>query len=294
MAMLATPLSSVDAYVDFFSRQQIPVLRQSLRQLQALQARQEELNAKRLAYALFGDPLLILRLFTTLMAEYGKSLNHDITTIDRAIMVMGVAPFFKAFADVATLEETLAGQPRAQLGALHVIGRSRKAAHYARDWAILRHDLDVEEITVAALLHASTEIICWTFAPTLALEVQRLQTEQPELRTADAQRMVFGTTARDIQAQLVRTWRMPELLVGLIDGNVSNSRVQNVRLACNFTRHVARGWDNAALPDDLTGIERLTHLSREALLTRLDAPPADRERLLALSAPPPAPGDLAG
>ena len=35
------------------------------------------------------------------------------------------------------------------------------AARYARDWAIVRHDLDVDEVTVAALHRASSRAPRW-------------------------------------------------------------------------------------------------------------------------------------
>lgn len=281
MAILEAPLESVEAYVSFLSRQDIPVLRRTVRELESLREEGDGINARRITATVLADPLMTMKLLAHLQANRHESQNHDITTIDRAIMMMGITPFFNVFSDMPTLEERLAGHPKALLGALQVIGRARKAAHLARDWAIVRHDLDVEEITVAALLREATEIICWTFAPTLTLRIQNMQARDHALRSEVAQRTVFGVTAREIQLGLVRAWKLPELLVALLDeANADNPRVRNVRLASNFARHVVRGWDNAALPDDVTEIAKLLPITREQLLKRVGIPPEHMPRFM--------------
>ncbi|MBC9071033.1 HDOD domain-containing protein [Thauera sp. CAU 1555] len=281
MVLLAKPLESVDAYVEFFTSQPLPVLKRTVRELDALRADMDTVSGKRLAAIVLGDPLMTMKLLTYLQAHRRQAQNHDITTIDRAIMMMGLEPFFRVFSDMPTLEDALAAHPRALIGVLKVIGRARKAAHYARDWAVVRHDLDVDEITVAALLVEASEIVCWTFAPALTERVYAMQRADRSLRSVVAQREVFGVTAQEIQQSLIRTWQLPALLVALMDaGQVDNPRVRNVLLATDFARHVSHGWDDAALPDDLAAIEQLIHLNREPLLHRLGAPEEALARFL--------------
>lgn len=282
MTMLETPMESVAAYVDFLSSCDIPVLRRTVRELDALRDDRDRVNGKRISAVVLGDPLMAIKLLAHLQANRRASQNHDITTIDRAIMMMGVMPFLDTFDDMPTLEEQLAAHPKALLGALHVIGQSRKAAHFARDWAIARHDLDVNEITVAALLHETAKILCWTFAPRLTLRVENIQRMDTHLRSTVAEHSIFGVTTADMQLGLIRAWNLPELLVTLLDDDSSdNPRIQNVRLASRFTRHLASGWDNPALPDDITDIGKLLRLGREALLKRLGAPPDYAARFVA-------------
>lgn len=281
MAMLEAPLDSVEAYVAFLSTHDIPVLRRTVRELDALREDQDRVNGKRITGVVLADPLMTMKLLAYLQANRRQSQNHDITTIDRAIMMMGVTPFLNAFADMPTLEDRLAAHPKALLGTLQVIGRARKAAHYARDWAIARHDLDVDEITVAALLHETAEILCWTFAPKLTLRVQNMQRLDAKLRSAVAQHTIFGVTSGEIQLALIRAWNLPELLVTLLDEESSdNPRVRTVLLANRFSRHVSGGWDNPALPDDIDDIEKLLRIGREQLLKRLGTPPEQMERFV--------------
>lgn len=284
MAMLEAPLASVGAYVACFAHQDLPVLRRTVRELDALGEAAASVNSRELAAIVLADPLMTIRLLSWLQTHRRASQNHDITTIDRAIMMIGVDPFLKAFTAIPTLEDQLAAHPKALLGALQVIARARQAARHAREWAILRHDLDADEVTVATLLHEATAIMFWVFAPTLMLRVTAMQRMDPRLRSNVAQKIVFGVETSSVQRELVRIWKLPELLVTLLDHRYrDNPRVRNVELASRFTRHVAVGWDDAGLPDDIDELCRLLPLSREALLKRLGAPPEAFARLLGSS-----------
>lgn len=61
-------------------------------------------------------------------------------------------------------------------------------------------------------------------------------------------------------------------------------RVCNVTLAVNLTRHSAVRWDDAAVPDDFRGIEKLLHaINRQTLLDRLNVPEEFVPHFLAMS-----------
>lgn len=281
MALLTKPLPSVDAYVEYFSHQKLPVLRHTVRELDAMREQMDSVSGKHIAGVVLADPLMTMKLLSHLETHRRNSQNHDITTIDRAIIMMGIQPFFEAFKDLPTVEETLAVHPKALIEVLKLIGRARKASKYARDWAVIRHDLDVDEITVAALLREATDIVCGIFAPELTQRVHAMQQADRSLRSVVAQREVFGASAREIQLALIRAWRMPELLVQLLDENqLEHPRIRTITLAANFARHVAHGWHDAALPDDIAEISSLLHISPEYLLRRLGAPDDAMPRFL--------------
>ncbi|MDR1228902.1 MAG: HDOD domain-containing protein [Azoarcus sp.] len=273
MAMLAHALPSVEAYVDFFSRQPLPILRRTVCEFDRLRQDLDNVTRQDIATAVLGDPLMTIRLLAHIETHRKNTQNHDIATIGSALVMMGIIPFFKAFSGLPTAEDVLAPQPRALLGLLKVVGRACKAAHYARDWAVVRRDLDVNEITIAALLREATEMICWIHAPDLTLRTYDMQRANRQLRSAAAQREVFGVTAYEVQLALVRTWHLPNLLVQLLDeSQAKHPRVHMITLASDFARHVSLGWDNPALPDDIACLSTLLHIQPEALLRRVDAP----------------------
>jgi HD-like signal output (HDOD) protein len=161
------------------------------------------------------------------------------------------------------------------LQGLHeVIHRAHRAARFALAFAIHRGDHDAPVIHEAALLHDFAEMLLWLHAPHLALDIAYRQKADPTLRSAAAQRALLGVPLSDIQHALMLAWRLPELLVQITDDSKAGaSQVRNVMLAMRLARHTARGWDNAAIPDDLHDIAQLLNLGpgpTETLLHELD------------------------
>jgi HD-like signal output (HDOD) protein len=268
--MLERPFKDLESWVHHLSAAELPVLKRTAQQLDELRQREDRVTSPAIAQVVLQDPLMALKVLAYLEARRRRSQITDITTIDRAIMMLGVSPFFSDFERLVRVEDQLAAHPQALLGLLRVVARAKRAAHFARDWALLRHDLDVEEITVAALLHDVAETLLWSFAPRLALQVSELQRANPTMRSHLAQHAVLGIRLDDLQLALAQAWRLPALLVSLMDGAHSgHPRVRNVLCAVNLARHSAKGWDDPALPDDYAQIEKLLNISHEALLARL-------------------------
>jgi HD-like signal output (HDOD) protein len=268
--MIEQPLASVGDWVACFGAQELPVLRHTRRQLEEARDRMDQVAGKMIARIVLQDPLMAVRVLSYIQPLIGRRLHHDVATIAGAVMMLGVEPFFQRFSDLPTIEEKLKDTPSALLGAVQVIRRAQQAAHYAHEWAVWRVDVDVEEVTLAALLHDLAEILLYCFAPTLALVIRDQQLADPHLRSVYAQEKVLGLRLSSIQTALCRVWRLPNLLLTLIDDAHANQpRVRNVVLAVSLARHLAHGWKDPALPDDLNAIAQLLNLSEEALRDRL-------------------------
>lgn len=268
--MLESPFSDIEAWSLFYGNAELPVLRHTLQQLDQIRERANTANTRTLAAVILRDPLLTLRVLNYIELHRASRQLTDITTIERALMMIGVEPFFREFHSLPLVEDRLKDHPRALLGLLKVIARARRAAAWAREWAVIRHDLDVDEITVAALLRYASDMLMWCFAPTLALKVRELQAQDRRLRSSVAQQKVFNIKLDELQMVLVRQWHLPELLTTLMDPAQSeNPRIRNVMLACNLARHSDNGWDDLALPDDYRAIGELLHLDSPSLMAKL-------------------------
>ncbi|MDD2663733.1 MAG: HDOD domain-containing protein [Dechloromonas sp.] len=273
--MLDHPLPDIDAWVLLFGESSLPVLRVTRRRLEEMRADLDRVDARELARLILQDPIMTVRVLAYIQPLRGRSLQRDITTIASAVMMAGIEPFFRRFGELTTIEEQLRGQdPHALLGVLQIIRRAQRAADYAQDWAIWRHDINMEEVRIAALLHDLAEILVWCFAPALGLQIQAQQKARPTMRSADAQRNTLGFTFLDIQRELCRVWHLPDLLQTLIDdNNTDQPRVKNVSLAVRLARHSAHDWEDPALPDDYTDIGELLHITPEAVRQHLGLEP---------------------
>lgn len=282
--MIDQPLADLDSWVECYAQAELPVLKRTMIALDKMRANAENANGRMLSAVILQDPLMTIRVLAFLEKHRNKNQKTDITTIGRALMMMGVNPFFSTFKNLPLVEDHLKAHPQALLGLLKVVGRAHKAAHWAREWAIHRHDLNVEEITIATVLHEVTEILMWCFAPRLAMKVRDLQVNDRKRRSSTAQEEVYGIVLEELKRGLIQAWHLPQLLADLMDhGNPDQPpqpRILNVTLAIDLARHSAKGWEDPALPDDLRAVENLLHVSHKQMLERLglDAPETAQAR----------------
>ena len=284
--MIEQSFPDLEAWLAYFREASLPVLRHTVQELERMRGNAENVNGRALSATILRDPMMTLRVLGYIESNRRARQTTDITTIERAIMMIGIAPFFHEFRDLPQIEDQLKAHPQALLGLLKVIHRARRAAQWARDWAIVRHDLDVDEITLAALLHDMAELLMWCFAPGIAIQAREMQMAQPNRRSALIQAEVYGITLHEIKMALTEIWHLPRLLTQLIDDEHSeHPRVQNVTLAVDLARHSANGWNDKALPHDLRGIRELLHINHQTLVRRLGVDETTGAMLLALEQP---------
>jgi len=273
---LARALPNLAAWVNHFRAAPIPVLASTAAALRELIDHEDAVDAHMLADAIDADPLMTLQLLSHVSTATRR--ETDVETVVGALVLLGIGPFFRRFGGVVSVDEMLAGVAEHDavmegLGA--VLRRAHRAARFAIGFAAHRLDPDAAVIHEAALLHDFAELLLWCHAPALALEIRRRQAAEPTLRSAAVQKAVLGVTLVDLQQALMKAWRLPALLVRLGDErHAEQTQVKNVLLAVRVARHSARGWDDAALPDDVAEIGAMLQLGATptlALLRDIDA-----------------------
>ena len=253
------PLRDLAAWLAYFRDAPIPVLDATAAAVQELAANEDAVDAHMLAETVSADPLMTLKLLAHIGSKSRR--DTDVETVVAALVLLGIGPFFRHFGELPTLSQTLYGtleEAEVHAGLQAVLKRSNRAARFAIGFAAHRMDPDATVIHETALLHGFAELLLWCHAPSLALEISRRQQSDPGLRSAEAQQAVLGITLADLQQALMKAWRLPELLIRLGDErHAESSQVKNVMLAVRLARHTAQGWDNPALPDDISDIAAL-------------------------------------
>ncbi|MDD2701950.1 MAG: HDOD domain-containing protein [Sideroxydans sp.] len=262
----------LSARVAFLTQADIPVLKQTARELDALREDVNKLSARSVSDAISPDPMLTVKLLRYLQQHKRRSQTSEVVQIEQALLMLGVEAFYNKVPPAPLVQDALQGQTEALIQLLHVVHRSHRAAEYARDWAIRLTDLHFEEIRIAALLHDLSEMVMWIYAPADMLKIRAMQKQDKALRSKAAQEQVLGFNLLDLQRQLVKEWSLPQLLLTLMDDeNANKPRVRNVVLAVNLARHSANGWDDAALPDDYKDIGELLRLPPEQVMLMVGA-----------------------
>jgi len=266
------------AWVSLFDHAQLPVLSSTASDIELMRTNEDCCDAKLISDAIASDPLMTLKLLAHLGTLRRGREGSDTETVTAALVMLGVSPFFRAFGPQSSVEERLASSPPALEGFHWVLRRSRRAAQFAMGFAVHRMDYDAPVIHQAALLHDFAELLLWLRAPGLAQQISARQVADPTLRSAVVQREVLHIELDELEHALMLAWRLPALLVQITDEHTREltPQVRNVQLAIRLARHSARGWDNAALPDDFLEIGLLLNLAPEAaqrLALEIDAEP---------------------
>ncbi len=265
--LLTQPLRDLGAWTDHFRRAEIPVLAQTAEAIEAMRANEDDVDANTIGEMVANDPLMTLKVLAYAATHRSARMVTDTETVTATLVMMGISPFFRVFGLQPTIEQRLQGHPEALEGLRSVIRRAHRGATFALAFAVHRMDPDAPLIHEAALLHDLAEMLLWCHAPELALRIRAAQRADATLRSTAIQREVLGIALYEVKQALMKAWRLPEMLRRISDErHTDQANVRNVLLAVRLARHTAAGWDNAALPDDVSDIAALLNLSHGAAM----------------------------
>jgi HD-like signal output (HDOD) protein len=272
---LVRPLADLSAWTAYFRGAEIPVLRETVEAIEALRANEERTDANSIGEMIGGDPLMTLKVFVHASAHRGRSVVTGAETVIAALVMMGIPPFFSAFATQPAVEDRLAALPEALEGLERVLRRAHRGARFALAFAVHRTDPHAATVHASALLHEFAEMLLWCHAPRLALRILQSQDADPALRSSVAQQRVLHIELAELQQALSQAWQLPSLLAEAgREPHPGHTGARTVALASRLARHTANGWDNPAVPDDVAEVAALLNLSPAAtlnLVTEIDA-----------------------
>ena len=252
MANTFPATGDLHGWAQFLGETTLPILTSTQNSLSEMKLTDDTLLPSELSVAILRDPLFTVSILRHLQKHRNKLRTVDITTIEHALMMLGVEPFFRQFGQAPTISELMVGKQIAVEAILKVARRSYVASRLAQDWAAKSMDIESEEIQVASLIHDVAEMLLWIRAPGHAFMIRKIMAEDPSIRSLDAQHKVIGVSLVDVEIEICHAWGLPELLIQLLRDQSKNHRMNCVSLAVKIARHSANGWDNPALPDDWT------------------------------------------
>jgi HD-like signal output (HDOD) protein len=271
---MSQPSRSLADWVAYLGQADLPVLKHTARELERLRGNEALLNARNVADVVTDDPLMTVKLLRHLQTHKHRKQEYELVDVKQALLMMGLDTFSREVPAMPIAEGMLHGHLDALVHLLQTVRRAQRSAHYAYDWALRLHDLHAEEVHVSALLTHVAEMLMWCFNPGPMLEIKKRQHADPTLRSAEVQKEVLGFSGTELQRQLAIEWRLPELLLNLMDpAQAKSTRVRNVMLAANLARHSSQGWDNAALPDDFRDIAALLRVEPDKVRALVKAGP---------------------
>jgi HD-like signal output (HDOD) protein len=265
-------IKNVEKWMAFLRSADIPVLKRTARELQALRDDPKQFSARHMAEVIARDPFMTVKLLRYLQQNKRKSQTSELIQVEQALIMLGLEVFLNKVPAEPFVETLLKGKLEPLTNLLHVVHRAQRASEYARDWAARRYDMHFEEVRIAALLRDLSEMLMWCFEPDKMMDIRNRQKADKALRSRATQVEVLGFALIDLQRALAKEWELPELLLMLMDEEQQTQpRVRNVALAVNLARHSANGWDDAALPDDFKDIGALLNMTPEQVQVLVEA-----------------------
>lgn len=263
----------IATWVAFFKVADIPVLKQTAREIKRLNDDEDNTSPRDIALVVLNDPMMVFKVLTFMQKHKSSSQLQDLVQVEQAILMLGTTTFFQHIPPSPLVEDTMQQNLTALTQLLKLIRRSHRAAHYATEWAARLMDLHAEDVRIAALLYSLSEMLMWCFATDKMNTILKMQQADRTLRSSVAQEQVLGFHLQDLQKEMVAAFELPPLLSQLMDDRASEQqRVKNVKCAVNLARHSANGWDDAALPDDYRDIAALLRVDVGRAIEIIGAP----------------------
>lgn len=267
---LRKPAADMRAWISLLRDAEIPVKSETAEALEVMRGCEDSVDANLIGEMIGGDPLMTLKVLVFAAKSRSARAITQPETVTSSLVMLGISPFFRSFQPQPTLEEFLNGQEEAHKGINKVLRRASRAANFALAFAVHRLDPEAAVVHQAALLHDFAELLLWCHAPDLALKIEAAQRLDSTLRSRKVQIDLLNTDLIELQQALMEEWKLPEFLIQISGGALAqHASGQCVSLGVRVARHTALGWDNAAIPDDVSDVSKLLNLSSSSALSLL-------------------------
>lgn len=239
----------------------------------------EQSSAGRLAQVILQDAALTTKVLKLANSAYYNPSRLGISTISRAIVVLGFNVVVEIAIGISLVDSLLRGGVRQRVVA--EMARCFHAAVQARALLQMRKERGGEEVFIAALLARVGELAFWCFGGNAAQRLDALLsggTLSPE----NAQQAVLGFNLRQLSLGLVREWRLGSLLAEILEGRSRPGPAeQAVLLAHRLAATVEKGWEAPEVATLLQSLSGFTGEPEQALRDTLSAAATEAARIAA-------------
>lgn len=231
-------MKSTQAWVTYLSKVELPVLANTLRQINELTDSTNS-TVNELANVILNDAQLtsqVLRLSNTVFYNQTRT---QVSTVSRAITLIGFDSV-KSMAISSLLVDTLL-QKNDRPHLLRCLARAIHAAVQARCLLPKRNEQALEEVFIGALLMNIGELAFWSCETEQATELETLlQQDEPPV---EAQKKVLHTTFTEITRGLVDAWSLGPFIKDVVSPGKANSAAASlVRHSVEMARLSEDGW----------------------------------------------------
>ncbi|WP_018152054.1 HDOD domain-containing protein [Leeia oryzae] len=219
-----------------------PARLSTLEQLRSAKT-QTSMTTARLASIIRHDPFLTAQLLGYVNSAPRGNFASDVTTIEHALMLVGIEPFFERFGRRMPVERLLEKEPVRLSLMQQRLAICEYAGMVAEELANIRHDSKAEEIGIAALLHDLAEPLLLLTHPQLMTDLKEFALSNRMWFDPVQQQARFGVTYGAMRILLAKQCGLPSLFTDLMTQEESeHPRVLTVQFAVKWAHWLWHGW----------------------------------------------------
>ena len=232
---------SLSGWVQKLGESGMPVFAHTARDISHVSDSRES-SAAELARVVLQDAAMTARLLRVANSPIFNPMGKTISTVSRAVVVLGFQEVRSICLAIAVVESMLRGKQRQHV--VEEMARSFHAAVQARCFARKRKDTSPEEVFIATLLFRLGDMAFWAFAGDAAQQMDEAIRQHPGVAADGVQREVLGFPFTELTLGLSREWKLGALLEESLEGKTdSNPRAGNVALGHELALAAEKGWD---------------------------------------------------
>lgn len=235
-------------FVDSLKHKNIYVTQESFQQFENLFNQSYEQDIQKISSIILEDPLLSLKIMLEIEKIKKTHLHFEIDSIKKGILLLGMKHIFESVLNSSVcicsiyLKECLL--------------RSKMASQFSYKLAILRRDINPEEIALSALMGDLGEILLWLYYEEIPLSVKTALENKKFSRNREAQFKIHGFYFNDLSILLVKEWNLPKPILNMMSSNADN-RSMIAKTSINLSRHLLAKNGYSAIPDDIRLLKKL-------------------------------------
>ncbi len=270
---------SLDTWIRRLNREDMPIFARTAQIITGITSRDSS-SFSEMARGILQDASLTSRVLKLSNSVYYNPGRSSISTISRAVMLLGFDTVYGMCLSYSLVEETLKGTHRQRV--IEEMTRSFHAAVQAKAFAIARKDKSPEEVFIAALLYRLGYIAFWCFAKDAADKLEAAMKE-PGLTPAQAEQKVLGFRLQQLTKELGRGWNLGSLLDTALDAGIrATPRVSMIHLGHTLASTVEEhGWSDRKTAKVMARIAEFLNMPLEATVKIVHMAAKDAVRVAA-------------
>ncbi|MCK9605311.1 MAG: HDOD domain-containing protein [Methylomonas sp.] len=226
-------------------------------------------GAMELASIILQDPSLTAKLLKVGNCPYYNPSRQKISTISRAIVILGMHMIRELTLACSFFESILS--PANKDRANREIAQAIHAAVQAREFAITMRDQSPEEVFVAALLHNVGHVAFWCSSNRKTARMHE-KLAMSGLEGEEAEKQVLGFYLKDLGKKLSKSWHLGGLIHEAISHPHSvDERVQTVCMGSEICLALKQGIDSEEMAACVRKIQHLGGGTLEGIKAKIKA-----------------------